>query len=61
MGLSGFKMLILMAQTPGEVTVMEEGGRGKKLFLSLISQANSLAQWGNVFIFSKPAEPMDRG
>lgn len=67
MGLSGFKILILMADTQREVTVFEGGkreGRKKKpkkqsffFFFSFDIAAQFISSVGNVFIFSKP---MDR-
>lgn len=66
MGLSDFKILILMAQTQREVTVFEGGKReGEKkprafFFFFFDIAAQFISSVGNVFIFSKPAESMDR-
>lgn len=51
MDLSGFKVLILMAQPQGEVTLLKRDRRGKKQRFYFDIAAQFISSVGNVFSF----------
>lgn len=62
MDLSGFKVLILMAQPQGEVARLKTEREEKNTqYFCFDIAAQFISSVGNVFIFSKPAESMDHG